>query len=100
MSFGSICQHLSASHLVSHVWQVIKAHGRTEHLVVHIHDLVLVAARVQVVHGVLYDVQSLVARRLQVVLGRQVGPQSARQAGVVAKVAALKRGGNKININK
>lgn len=58
------------SHLVSHVGQVLEAHGGAEHLVMHIHDLVLVTAGVQVVHGVLYDVQSLVARRLQVILGR------------------------------
>ena len=71
--------------------QVLEAHGGTEHLVVHVHDLVLVAAGVQVVHGVLDDVQALVARRLQVVLGRQVGPEGARQAGVVAQVTALWR---------
>jgi hypothetical protein len=35
---------------------------------VHVHDLVLVAAGVQVVHGVLHDVQALVATSLQVVL--------------------------------
>lgn len=50
-----------ASHLISHVWQVLKAHRRTEHLVMHIHDLVLVTAGVQVVHRILYDIQSLVA---------------------------------------
>lgn len=71
------------------MWQVLKAHGGAEHLVMHIHDLVLVTARVQVVHCVLDDVQSLMARCLQVVLGRQVGPEGARQAGVVAQVAAL-----------
>ena len=59
-----------APHLVSHVWQVLKAHRRTEHLVMHIHDLVLVTAGVQVVHCILNDVQSLVARCLQIVLGR------------------------------
>lgn len=69
--------------------QVLEAHGGAEHLVMHIHDLVLVTARVQVVHRILNDVQSLMARRLQVVLGRQVGPEGARQAGVVAQVTAL-----------
>lgn len=59
-----------ASHLISHVWQVFKAHWRTEHLVMHIHDLVLVTAGVQVVHCILYDIQSLVARCLQIVFGR------------------------------
>lgn len=78
-----------SSHLISHVWQVFKAHRRTEHLVMHIHDLVLITARVQVVHRILNDVQSLVARRLQVVLCRQVRPEGARQAGMVAKITAL-----------
>lgn len=85
------CSCRGASHLVAHVWQVLKAHGGAEHLVMHIHDLVLVTARVQVVHCVLDDVQSLVARCLQVVLGRQVGPEGACQAGMVAQVAALGR---------
>lgn len=65
-------------HLVPHVRQVLKSHRRTEHLVMHIHDLVFVVAGVQVVHGILYDIQSLVARRLQVVLCRQVRPEGAR----------------------
>lgn len=57
-------------HLIAHVWQVLEAHGGAEHLVMHIHDLVLVAAGVQVVNGVLDDIQALMARRLQVVLSR------------------------------
>lgn len=64
------CTRAAASHLVSHVWQVLKAHWRAEHLVMHIHDLVLVTAGVQVVHRILYDIQSLVAGCLQVVLSR------------------------------
>ncbi len=52
------------------MWQVLKAHWRAEHLVMHIHDLVLVAAGIQIVHCILYDIQSLVAGCLQVVLGR------------------------------
>lgn len=47
------CPAFKASHLVSHMWQVLKAHWRAEHLVMHIHDLVLVTAGVQVVHSVL-----------------------------------------------
>lgn len=70
--------NIQVPHLVPHVRQVLKSHRRTEHLVMHIHDLVLVVAGVQVVHGVLYDIQSLVAGRLQVVLCRQVGPEGAR----------------------
>lgn len=73
------------------MWQVLKAHGGAEHLVMHIHDFVLVTTRVQVVHCVLDDVQSLVARCLQVVLGRQIGPEGACQAGMVAQVTALWR---------
>lgn len=55
----------------------------------HLHEPLPVAPRVQAVHGVLDDVQTLVARRLQVVLGRQVSPEGAVQAGVVSQVAAL-----------
>lgn len=63
---------------------------RAEDLVAHVHDGVLVAARVQVVHGVLDDVQPLVARRLQVVLGRQVRPEGAGEAGVEPQITALR----------
>ena len=56
---------------------------------VHLHEALAVAAGVQAVHSVLDDVQALVARRLQVVLGRQVGPEGAVQAGVEAQVTAL-----------
>lgn len=82
---------MELAHLVPHVRQVLKPHRRTEHLVMHIHDLVFVVTGVQVVHGVLYDVQSLVARCFQVVLRRQVRPEGARQASVVAHVATLQR---------
>lgn len=55
----------------------------------HLHEPLPVAPRVQTVHGVLDDVQTLVARRLQVVLGRQVGPEGPVQTGVVSQIAAL-----------
>lgn len=55
----------------------------------HLHEPLPVAPRVQTVHGVLDDVQTLMARRLQVVLGRQVGSEGAVQTGVVPQVAAL-----------
>lgn len=47
----------------------LKLEWRTEDLVAHVHDSVLVASGVQVVYRVLDDIQPLVARGLQVVLG-------------------------------
>lgn len=55
----------------------------------HIHDLVLITARVEVVHRILNDIQPLVARCLQVVLCRQVRPEGACQAGMIAQITAL-----------
>lgn len=93
--------HIQLSHLIPHVRQILKAHGRTEHLVVHVHDLVLVTAGVQVVHGALNQVQAFVARSLQVVLGREISPKCACQASMIAKVTALEKNrGQKENASK
>lgn len=72
----------------------VKFGRRAEGCGEHLHEPLPVAPRVQTVHGVLDDVQTLVARRLQVVLGRQVGPEGPVQTGVVSQIAALagKRG--------
>lgn len=83
--------YVQLSHLISHVRQILEAHGRTEHLVVHVHDLVLVTARVQVIHSGLYQVQSFMARSLQVVFCREISPKRARQASMIAKVTALEK---------
>lgn len=61
------------------------AEGRGEHL----HEPLAVTPRVQTVHGVLYDVETLVAWSLQVVFGRQVGAQGPVQAGMVPQITAL-----------
>lgn len=71
------------THLVSHVWLVVKAGRGAEDLIVRVHKLVLVPADVHGVYRSLQQVQTLVARRLQTVLCRQVGPQGARQARMV-----------------
>lgn len=63
---------------------------RAEDLVAHVHDGVLVTARIQVVHGVLDDVQALVAGGFQVVLCRQVSPERPSEAGVEPQVTALR----------
>lgn len=83
------CGYVELSHLISHVRQILKAHGRTEDLVVHVHDLVLVTARVQVVYGALDQVQTFMAWSLQVVLGREIGPKHACQASMISEVTAL-----------
>lgn len=61
MQMSKPAETFTCRYLISHVGQVFKSHRRAEHLVIHIHDLVLVAAGVQVVNRVLDDVQSLVA---------------------------------------
>lgn len=66
-----------SSDLVSHVWLELKFDWRTERVGVHLHKALAVTAGVQTVHGVLDDVQALVTRRLQVVLGREIGAQSS-----------------------
>ena len=63
--------------------------GGAEGRGVHLHEALAVAAGVQAVHRVLDDVQALVPRCLQVVLGRQVGAQRTVQASMVAQVTAL-----------
>lgn len=72
-----------ATHLVSHVWLIVKARRWAEDLIVHVHKLVLVPADVHGIYCSLQQVQTLVARCLQTVLCRQVGPQGACQARVV-----------------
>lgn len=63
------CGLLGEAYLIPHVGLELKLERRTEDLVAHVHDGVLVAAGVQVVHRVLDDIQPLMARGLQVVLG-------------------------------
>lgn len=65
---------LKDGYLISHVRQKLKAHGWAKDLIVHVHDLVLVTARVQVVYSILNDVQTLMARGLQVIFGRKIRP--------------------------
>lgn len=76
--------------LVSHVWLVVKARWGAEYLIVRVHKLVLVPADVHSIYRSLQEVQTLVARRLQAILCRQVGPQGACQARMVTQVTALK----------
>lgn len=71
------------THLVSHVWLIVKARRGAEDLIVCVHKLVLVPADVHDIYCSLQQVQTLMARGLQAVLCRQVGPQGARQARVV-----------------
>lgn len=79
-----------AHYLIPHVGLELELQRRAEDLVAHVHDGVLVAPRVQVVHGVLDDVQALVAGGFQVVLGRQVCPEGPSEAGVESQIAALR----------
>lgn len=76
-------------YLIPHVGLELKLEWRAEDLVVHVHDGVLVTSGIQVVHRVLDDIQPLVARGLQVVLSREVGPKGAGQAGMKAQITAL-----------
>lgn len=71
------------THLVSHVWLIVEARRGAEDLIMRVHKLVLVPADVHGVYCSLQQVQTLMARGLQAVLCRQVGPQGARQARVV-----------------
>lgn len=89
------------THLVPHVRLEVELGRRAKSCGEHLHEPLPVAPRVQTVHGVLDDVQTLVARRLQVVLGRQVGPEGPVQTGVVSQIAALAgrgRGGRFLKI--
>lgn len=74
---------------------IVEARRRAEDLAVCVHELVLVSSDVHGVHRPLQQVQALVAGGLQAVLGRQVGPQGAGQAGVVTQVATLSQRGEK-----
>lgn len=62
---------------------------RAEDLIAHVHDGVLVAPSIQVVHSILNDVQALVAGGLQVVLSRQICPEGPCKAGMEPQVTAL-----------
>lgn len=77
------------TYLIPHVGLELKLKRRTEDLVAHVHDSMLVTSGIQVVHRILDDIQPLVARGLQVVLGREVGPEGAGQAGMKAQITAL-----------
>lgn len=72
------------AHHVSHVGLELKLHRRTEDVVVHLHEALLVTGGVQVFYSVLDGVQTLVLRLFQVQLGREEGAQRAVQAGVVS----------------
>lgn len=57
------------TYLIPHVGLELKFEGRTEDLVAHVHDCMLVTSGIQVVYRVFNDIQPFVARGLQVVLG-------------------------------
>lgn len=88
---GSSLQHglLGETHLIPHVGLELKLERGTEDLVAHVHHCVLVTSGIQVVHCILDDIQPLMARGLQVVLSREVGPEGAGQAGMKAQITAL-----------
>ena len=48
------------AHHVPHVGLELKLHGRTEDIVVHLHEALLVTGGVQVFHGILDGIQTLV----------------------------------------
>lgn len=64
----------------------------------HLHEPLSITPRVQTVHSILYDVETFVARCLQVVFSRQVGPQGAVETGVVSQITALREWKEKVNI--
>lgn len=80
-------------YLVSHMRLELKFCRWAESCRVHLHKSLSVTPWVQTVHGILYDVKTLVARCLEVVFSWQVGPQGPVQTGVVPQVTAL--GGKK-----
>lgn len=92
--------YIQLPHLISHVRQILEAHGRTEHLVVHVHDLVLVTAGVQVVHGTLDQVQAFMTRSLQVVLRREISPKCTCQTSMITKVTTLEKNRGQKNENE
>ncbi len=71
------------THLIPHVWLIVKACWRTEDLAVRVHELQLVSSDVHGIYCSLQQVQTLMARSLQTVLCRQVGSQGACQACMV-----------------
>lgn len=77
------------SYLVSHMRLELKFCRWAESRRVHLHEPLSVASWVQTVHSILYDIKTLVAWRLQVVFGWQVGPQGPVQTGVVPQITAL-----------
>lgn len=72
-----------STRLIPHVWLIVKACWRTEDLAVRVHELQLVSSDVHSVYCSLQQVQPLMARSLQAILCRQVGPQGARQACMI-----------------
>lgn len=78
-----------STNLVAHVRLELELCRRAESRGEHLHEPLPVTPRVQAVHGVFDDVETLVARRLQVVLGRQVGPQGSVQTCMVPQITAL-----------
>ncbi len=71
------------------MWLELKFEGRAEGRGVHFHETLPVTTEVQTVHRVLNDVQALVTRRLQVIFGREVGPQSPVQRGMISQITTL-----------
>ena len=67
----------------------VEADGRTEDVVVGLHELLLVPVGLQALRRPLQALQAGVFGRLHVELGGQVGAQGAVQASVVAQVTAL-----------
>lgn len=61
-----------ASDLVSHVWLEVEACWWSERSGVSLHKALPVTAGVQTLYCPLQDVQTLMTRRLQAILGRQV----------------------------
>lgn len=86
---GCVEKALFKSDLISHMWLKLKFDGRAEGGRVHFHEALAVTTGVQTVHRVLNDVQALVTRRLQVIFGREVGPQSPVQRGVISQITTL-----------
>lgn len=80
---------LFKSDLISHMWLELKFNRRAESSRVHFHEALAVTTGVQTVHRVFNDVQALVTRRLQVIFGREVSPQSPVQRGMISQITTL-----------
>lgn len=85
-------------YLISHMRLEIKFGRRAKSCWEHLHEPLSITPRVQTVHSILYDVETFVARRLQVVFSRQVGPQGPVQTGMVSQITALIEWKEKVNI--